>query len=271
VSVSTFGVALGDRFGRRGRLVRTLRPAYSRCLRAAYGRRGLPWSVNGERVRIDPDVRHLMPRENEPDLHRFLRDNIRPGDVVFDIGAFLGLYAITAARRVGAGGCVVALEPSPWTFAVLWRHRRMNGIAEGRLRLVEAAAGAVRGRRPLLAHDDEPYRNMLAPSEDAARRLVDVVTVDDVCEEIGRAPDWIRMDVQGFEFEVLAGARRALRDARAALTIVAEMHPEQWPGYGVQPAEAEERLAALGLRARSLVPGGRPFAQGAHALIEPLG
>ena len=71
-------------------LVHAVRPVYARLLRAAYGSRGLPWRINGERFRIDPGVRHLMPHENERTLFQFLRREIVPGSVVFDIGSFLG-------------------------------------------------------------------------------------------------------------------------------------------------------------------------------------
>jgi hypothetical protein len=100
---------------------------------------------------------------------------------------------------------------------------------------------------------------------------VDVVTVDTVCgRELGRPPDWIRMDVQGLEFDVLQGAREAIRDARGRLKIVAEMHPEQWPDFGIAPAEAHDRFAALGLRARPITAGEPLYTQSGHVVLEPL-
>jgi hypothetical protein len=78
------------------------------------------------------------------------------------------------------------------------------------------------------------------------------------------------MDVQGLEFDVLRGAAGVLREHRGRLRIVAEMHPDQWPQYGVDPRDADDQFAALGLRARSLVPGEPTFVQGAHAVLEPL-
>ena len=65
-------IALGNRLGRNGRAVRILRPAYSAWLNAAYGRRGISWWVNGERLRIHPAVRHLIPQDNERSLFDYL-------------------------------------------------------------------------------------------------------------------------------------------------------------------------------------------------------
>ncbi len=104
MTLARVGTAIGDRIGRSGSAAGVLRPLYAGWLRAAYGRRGLPWHVNGESFRIDPSVRHLVPHESEASLFQFLRSGIRPGDVVLDIGAFLGTYAVMAARWSGATG-----------------------------------------------------------------------------------------------------------------------------------------------------------------------
>jgi FkbM family methyltransferase len=247
-------------------VVRSLQPLYGLGLRAVYGRRGLPWRVNGEVYRIDPRVRRLVPHEHEAVLFAFLRDNIRPADVVFDIGSFLGIYAMLAARRTGPSGRVIAFEPSPWTFRTLMRHIRMNGLGE-RIEARCAAVGERRERRTLVAFDDEPYRNMVGATG-ADGCPVDVVTIDETCEAIGRRPDWIRMDVQGLEFDVLRGAARTIAASYGRMRIVAEMHPAQWPAYNFSRDEAPALLSALGLRARSLA-GGDPFQQDTHAILEP--
>lgn len=268
--------SLGSRVGRGSALTRILRPAYGRALETVYGRRGLPWSINGETFRIIPGLRHMLPPINEAPLFHFLSSEIKQGDVVFDIGSFLGTYAMLAARRSGESGRVMAFEPSPTSFQALERHVAMNGLHAPRVVAQCAAVGARSERRGLVTFSDEPYRNMIAPVASPSTRsgqgtdAVNVVSVDEVAEKMGRPPDWIRMDVQGLEFDVLAGAATVLRESAGRLRIVAEMHPEQWPDYGVQPSEAVERLAAFGLRARPLEEGHDPFEQSGHAILEPL-
>jgi FkbM family methyltransferase len=262
--------AIADRvvahFGRQSAIVRSLQPLYGFGLRAAYGRRGLPWEVNGEVFRIDPRVRRFIPHENEAALFAVLRDNIRPGEIVFDIGAFMGIYAMLEARLVGPAGRVIAFEPSPPSFEVLTSHVLMNGLA-GRVDARCAAVGACRQRGALVMFDDEPYRNQIAV-EGEKGTSVEVVTVDEVCEAAALTPDWIRMDVQGLEFDVLRGAARTLRATRGRLRIVAEMHPDQWPAYGIGPDDLPAVLSELGLRARSLTTGDGLFRQGDHAILE---
>ena len=271
MTLAQVGEAIGDRLGRSGSTVGVLRPLYTGWLRATYGRRGLPWHVNGEALRIDPSVRHMVPHEAEMPLFQFLRNHIRPGDLVLDIGAFLGIYAIMAARWSGETGRVVAFEPSPGSFAILSRHLAMNGLGVGRVEARPVAVGARTERRRLMTFADEPYRNMVAPPDEGTSAFsVDVVTVDGICAALGRPPDCIRMDVQGLEFDVLRGASAIIRDAGPRLTIVAEMHPDQWPDYGVDPREAADRFADCGLRAETLEGGPPVFEQSAHVILRSL-
>ncbi len=252
-------------------IVGALRPAYALYLRTMFGRSGLPWSVNGERLRIDPAVRHFMPHENEATLFRYLQTTMRPGEVVLDIGAFLGTYAIMAARWTGPSGRVLAFEPSPSSFEILQRHLQMNDLGSSRVEAHRAAVGARQERRSLRVFDAEPYRNQIAADDSGGSSLtVDVVTIDSICAGWTRPPDWIRLDVQGLEFDVLQGAREVIRAGRGRLKVVAEMHPQQWPEYGIHPREAVARLAALGLRARSVSASADRFTQDSHMILEPV-
>ena len=114
-------------------------PAYGRVLGMLYSRTGLPWKVHDQVIRIDPQVRHLVPHEPEPALFDFLARTIRPGDVVLDLGAFVGIYAVLAARWSGPDGRVVAFEPTPASAALARRHLAFNGLGPDRVTLVEAA------------------------------------------------------------------------------------------------------------------------------------
>jgi len=233
----------------------------------------MPWRVHDEVIRIDPRVRHLVPHASEGALYRFVRRTVRRGDVVLDVGAFLGIYALIEARCAGPGGRVVALEPTPWSAAVARRHFEFNGGAAP-VTLVEAAA-AQRGGRAVFHEYDEPYVNALEEAVDVAasprRRDVDVMTIDELCDALKIVPSFIRMDVQGAEFQALRGARNVVRAAGADLTIVVEMHPQCWPAFGMDVATAQETIRELGLRAEPLEPGIGLFARDGHAVLRPAG
>ena len=167
---------------------------------------------------------------------------MRPGALCFDIGAHLG-DRIGHFRAIGAR--VVALEPQPPLMRLL---QRLYG-RDPAVTLIEAAAGAAPGRAPLLAPTTNPTVASLSPEwiERVSRSpgfrglrwrerpIVAVTTLDALIAQHG-VPDFCKIDVEGFEHEVLKGLTRPL----PALSI-----------EYVRPAldvalQAVARLAALG-------------------------
>jgi FkbM family methyltransferase len=248
------------------RTARIARGVYLRWLQLRHGRRGVPWNLHDEPIRIDPRVRHLLPSSAEPVLFEHLRRLTRPGDVVLDAGGFLGAYALLAARWVGPSGRVYTIEPSPWSAAIAREHLRMN--PEGsRVTLIEAAVTNRAGRARLAVHD-EPYRNQLAIGQTLIPTCdVQALTIDGLCREANITPTMIRMDVQGAELAALEGARETIAAGRGRLRIIVETHPQLWPSFGVTTDGARARLEWLGLRARPLE-GDDPFAPDGHAILE---
>ena len=125
-----------------------------------------------------------------------------------DVGSFLGIYAVLEARFAGPRGRVVALEPTAWSASVARSHFAFNADpAAAPIVLLEAAAGDERREQAAFYEYDEPYVNALAPAVDVAgralTRTVEVVTIDDVCDRLKIRPTFIRMDVQGAEFQAL--------------------------------------------------------------------
>ncbi len=258
----------------------TLASTYGRTLRVLYSRSGLPWTVHDEVVRIDPGVRHLVPHEPEPELFHFLRQTIQPGDIVLDIGAFLGIYAVLEARWSGPTGRVVAFEPTPSSAAIARHHLTCNDLSEDRVHLIEAAVSDRVSRATLHQYDAQsmPYVNSLVAAVDTdgagTRQDVSVVTIDDVCRELAVVPTVIRMDVQGAEIHALRGARQTIQSAKR-IAMVVEMHPQCWPGFRVTEEDARRTIAELGLAARPLVAGAPLFSRDSHAVLtresEPAG
>src|SRR5437867_11525186 len=96
-------------------LVARMRPAYDSLLNFYYGQRGLVRVINDqELVRIRPA--HRYAAENyEPAVFDYLKHQVQPGMVVFDVGAHVGLFTVLLARWVGPSGRVFAFEPAPVT------------------------------------------------------------------------------------------------------------------------------------------------------------
>jgi FkbM family methyltransferase len=232
---------------------RFVTPAYDVLLQALSLGRGVPRTVNGEEFLVDPRVRYLMLEAHEADVAAYVRSRIKAGDTILNIGANIGLHALPLARWSGPEGRVIAFEPNPATAAILARHVRMNAL-EGRVHVERSAVGREDGRARLFdtragsgisrigaAH---PYHG----SQPQTSLEVPVVTVDAYCASRGIVPDWMIIDVEGFEFEVLRGARRTILDRASALSILVELHPYMWDDLTRQRDEAAALFRELNRR-----------------------
>lgn len=94
-------------------------------MEARYARRGVPRTHAGRTFRWKYNYSRF---DNfEPPVYQAFIDRIEPGMTVFDVGAWVGLYTVTAA----ADGCsVYSFEPSPATRQVLSEHLRLNNLEE---------------------------------------------------------------------------------------------------------------------------------------------
>lgn len=149
-------------------------------------------------------ARLLLGRYEPALTARFVR-HVRPGQIVFDLGAAAGYYTLLAARLVGASGRVVAFEPEPRNFGFLREHVRMNRLACVELHNAAVGNGVgsasfSRGRGSGTGRLD-PQGSLRVP----------IVRLDDLIEAGLPRPHHVKIDVEGAEAQVLAGAADLLR------------------------------------------------------------
>lgn len=243
--------AASTRLGRQSGAVRAARPLFEWALDVLTLGRGVSVVVNGaERFRVDPHHRSHLPTSYEPEAFAFLRSRVRAGDVVLNVGANVGLYALCLGRWVGPAGRVFAFEPAPDARRLLEKHVRLNGLGD-RVEVVASAVSDRVGTAEFFAAGMEGTNRLDAPNPDApgaAPIAVPVTSIDRFCEDRGVRPDWIVVDVEGHEAAVLRGARETI-SAAGRVRIVAEMHPSLWLGAGEGREAMARTLADLGLTA----------------------
>ena len=144
------------------------------------------------------------------------------GKVCWDLGAHYGYYSIGLALRTGPTGQVAAFEPFPASCARLERHRQMNGLdwlrtfpwavsdAIGQSRLITSGGETVNH----LAYDGEVPTATTPTIGIRTVRLDDLVAKGDI-----RAPDFIKVDVEGHGHRALAGAIQTLRAKRPVILM----------------------------------------------------
>lgn len=143
--------------------------------------------------------------------------------IIFDAGANCGFYSILATRRWPQVRCV-GFEPHPVTFQHLQQNIRANHL-EDSVTPVQAAVSSAAGHCTLQVSSDSSMGRVVT-SESVSGNTVQVpmISLDDYARAHSLYPDLLKIDVEGFEVEVLKGARSCLDHARY---VVLEIHSEE--------------------------------------------
>lgn len=152
----------------------------------------------------------------------FMLHFLRPGNFLVDVGANVGTYSVLAAGVVGAN--VLALEPLPQTFSKLLRNIRENSLNDQVVAKC-CAAGASKDRLLFTADLDTMNRLVTAEADYSGSTVtVSVVPLDDLL--VDQHPVMWKIDVEGFEPAVLAGARCSLADEALLAVLLEGDQPE---------------------------------------------
>jgi len=167
----------------------------------------------------------------EPWTVQWIEGWIQPGEVLYDIGANVGAYSLVAALAPAVRARVVAVEPGYPTFAALSDNVVRNG-AQDRVTALPVALGRSTTLETLHLRTLDPGAalHMLGghqgPSGAAYRQPVMTFRLDDLVERFGLpGPAHVKLDVDGTELDVLAGAERTLSDP-GLRTVLAELDEE---------------------------------------------
>ena len=166
-------------------------------------------------IREDHIIEHFTPRQ---------------GDVVVDIGAHMGRYTIIGAKRVGTKGKIVAIEANPSNFEMLNRNIKLN-----RLTNIISLNNAVYSKEtkiklylPGEELGDTIYNTIVSDRAKKEDKFVEVSanTLDYLLQSKGikqEQVNWIKIDVEGAEFEVLKGATNILSNSKD-IALLIEIH-----------------------------------------------
>jgi FkbM family methyltransferase len=183
----------------------------------------------------------------EPSTVAAFRRYVKPGATVLDIGANIGAQTLQLARLVGPQGRVLSFEPTAFAFAKLRRNLQLNPQIAGRVTALQyfltgkdakTLPGAVYSSWSLRpspeAHDK--HLGLAMATAGARSATLDAVLAEHSIEKV----DLVKLDVDGFECDVLAGSSGMIRRSRP--TFVMEILP-----YGLveQGASLEQLLDFL--------------------------
>ena len=172
-----------------------------------------------------------------PNVHQSLSENtetarmVRRGDRILEIGAHHGFTAMLLSKLVGKEGFVLAVEPSPFNAMMAWAQIGLNAATN--CRVIQAAASDLKGRTRVSTESNSVVTARPDGIEVAA------VTIDELDAAFGPF-DVLKIDVEGFERQVLAGASTVLRRGPR---IMLELHTPLLSRFG---STVESVLSLLG-------------------------
>lgn len=227
-------------------------------------------SSSALRPRLVSAIMRLATRLNwaEQEL-RGLSGIVRPGDTVFDVGAAHGMYTLPLANLVGPTGRVESFEPHPRQQRTLRFLRGAVGVAQ--VSVNAAAVGATTGERtmrlplkfgfPIYGHAHITEGAAEHPAARVRQWNTSITSVDDwvQAKDIDRVA-FIKVDVEGFEPQVIEGAIATIESDRPSLLLeiedrhlarygkdgngFAQSILTRWPNYGMYTWRGEAWVAA---------------------------
>ena len=165
------------------------------------------------------------------------------GGIAVDVGAYLGWYSVALARRAGAGGRVIALEPDSGNFDLLTR--AVGGGRFPQLEPRQVAAAEYSGWTSLYLAVQDHGDHRIVPTRDERRMCtVRAVSLDDLLADLPRV-DFLKISAQGAEVSVLRGARGILQRS-PDIGLLCTVAPALLTHAGASPSALFEPLAERG-------------------------
>jgi FkbM family methyltransferase len=233
----TEGIALADNLTRAGRVLRMPLRLIPRRTHV----RVISGPLRGRRWIAGSSTHGCWIGTVERGKLEIFSSAVRGGDVVYDLGAHVGLYALLASDLVGPQGRVYAFEPLPRNIRYLLKHLQMNHV--GNCTVVEAAVNDADGYESFDLGPHPAMGFLGSPCGEAMR--VRTVTIDALVRT-GRIqpPMVVKVDIEGAEFDALCGASDVLGEHRP-IVFLATHGPELH-------RRCCELLVSLGYSLRSL-------------------
>lgn len=166
---------------------------------------------------------------------------LRQGDIVVDVGAHIGTFTLKALRTVGSSGFVVGVEPASKNFRLLSRNVAANSMQN--VAIFNVGLGGEPGRAELNLYkrggENSVFKRETPP---AAVEAIQIDTLDSIANRLSLSHvDFVKIDVEGFELEVLKGGKNVL--ARHHPSIAMETH-----SWGPTVDEIADFLASFGYK-----------------------
>jgi FkbM family methyltransferase len=191
-------------------------------------KKGFPKKINGKTILVPFKFSWVYPNEYEVEKTDFIKEQCKAGDVVFDIGAHMGIFSFFLAQQVGPTGKVFSFEPAPLTYKMLQHtiaYNHLGNIIESN----QMAMADKEGELTFYIYSNSKISsgNSLSPLNPAGSHrgiTVKTVTLDDFFDSkaLNRL-NFIKIDAEGAELDILKGGKKTIQKYKPCITL--EVHP----------------------------------------------
>lgn len=164
----------------------------------------------------------------EEDMISLLEKYLKPGSTIIDCGSNIGFYPMLQAHIMENQGEIVCIEPDPRNYKLLVKNLE---LVDPRVKMhsFNIAISDKAGRLKLDVSAESNLNKITYSPENVTDGVkvidVEVDTVDSIVKKLDLSPDFLRMDIEGHEVEVIAGMTDTIRNAKAGFIIFFELHP----------------------------------------------
>lgn len=202
------------------------------------------WTITCHPASFDAFSTYSDSEDYRGELNSFIQ-RCGNGMQFLDIGSHFGIFTLAALRFGGKDARVVAVEPSKTCCRILRTNLSLNGGIGDRVTILNIAVGDHDGEVPMLTTGPSGLHFLLVtdePHPDA--RFVREKTIPTICSEAGLTPTHVKIDVEGFEKEVIDGGRSFLREHHPIIFL--ELHGSILRTRGMNPSLILEDLSEMG-------------------------
>lgn len=170
---------------------------------------------------------------------------IKKGNIVIDIGAHMGYYTLLFARTVGENGHVYSFEPDPRNFDLLKKNVEINGYKN--VTLIQKAVSNKTGRGKLYLGEYSGGNRIFDTHDDRKSIEIETIRLDDYFENNSRKIDFLKMDAEGTEIDIIEGMNLLLQKSQN-IRIMCEFYPTLIKKFGREPEEYLKSLNNQGFK-----------------------
>jgi len=173
-------------------------------------------------------------KSREDDMVQVLKEVLKPGMTIIDCGSNIGFYPLLEAKILNDQGLIYSIEPDVRNYRILKKNSNLQ--TSGMIKTFNLAASNKTGLQKMFVAQQSNLNKLASsdndnfPNRHSVDQVVDieVITLDDFCDQHRISADFVRMDIEGFEVEVFQGMKNIFSSAKSGFMVFLELHPNAY-------------------------------------------